>query len=88
MELLGHGANVHKQDRDGMKMLHLFARDGTEKEISHLLGMGGTLTAHVSSGQTLLHIAAWHWNAPAVRAMLAKGADREAVIAMDVRPFI
>jgi ankyrin repeat protein len=75
--LLERGADVHATDYAGRTVLHhaVYRPDTLRLLVRH----GGKLEAKDRAGRTPLLVAAWNGQGPAVRALLALGADPEAV---------
>ena len=77
--LLEHGADVEARDRGGLTPLLHLAR--TRAALDHvavlelLVGYGADLDARTEAGETLLFFYARRGDAPAVRWLLAHGAD-------------
>jgi hypothetical protein len=75
--LLERGADVHATDYYGRTVMHhaVYRPDTLRLLVRH----GGMLEAKDRAGRTPLLVAAWNGQGPAVRALLALGADPEAV---------
>lgn len=74
--LLGKGADINGQDKDGNTLLHLAAKNrNSDKELKFLIEKGANVNAANAAGETPLEIAIINQNAAHARLLLTKTAN-------------